>query len=152
MNIVDYIHKDGILTDFTADNKEDSLKKLSLLASKINGLPPEKIFQVLWAREQMGSTGVGRGVALPHGLSEIFTKPLILVAKAKQGIEFDSIDAQTVHIIFLILSPLAPAFEGHLKILAILGRLFLSAENIINFMASQTPAEIYNFLEEKAKG
>ncbi len=123
MKILDYICKDCILPDFIAGSKDEVLEKLThrLVDS---GIPLERdeVLKVLKEREQLGSTGIGGGVAIPHGKLMQLDRMVIEVARSKEGVPFEAVDNQPVHIIFLLLANNDAATQ-YLKVLARISRL-----------------------------
>jgi len=120
--------EDNILLDMTARNKEGALQELAaVLQSKHPQVSLEAICQVLRDREQIGSTGMGNGVAIPHGRVEGLSRILFCFGRSLDGISFDAIDNQPVHFFFLILSPLNVA-EEYLQNLARVSRFLKQPE------------------------
>ncbi len=104
--------------------------KRSLLI-EITGLIPnidaDQALEVISAREKLGSTGIGHGVAIPHGRLADLTSPIIAIVRHMQGIDFDSIDGQPVHIVVLLLAP-DNEDQAHLDLLAHLARILKSEQ------------------------
>ncbi|MBN2372741.1 PTS sugar transporter subunit IIA [bacterium] len=118
LKIVDLLSKDAIASDLKADNKEDVLREMVNLlynAGKIND--KEKALEVLLDREKLGSTGVGYGVAIPHGKYNAIDNLVAAFGRSKKGIDFDAVDHKPVHIFFLFLAS-EDAANLHLKVLA----------------------------------
>ncbi len=108
MKLTDFVVKDAILPDIQSTKKEDAIREIvcSLInAQKVNHKDIEGIMKALVKREQLGSTGIGKGVAVPHTKHESITSLIGTVARSKKGIEFDSLDGEPVYIVFLLLSP-----------------------------------------------
>ena len=99
------------------------LAQLAEKAAERTGLPEEDIRKTIADREQLGSTGVGRGVAIPHGKVEGLTRLVGVLARLDRAVAFESVDDQPVDVGFLILAP-ASASAAHLKALAKVSRLF----------------------------
>lgn len=118
LKIVDLLSKDEIVSDLKAENKEDVLRELVNLlydAGKIRD--QKKALEVLLDREQLGSTGVGYGVAIPHGKYNAIENLIAAFGRSKKGIDFDAVDHKPVHIFFLFLAS-ENAANLHLKVLA----------------------------------
>ncbi len=123
MKILDYICTGCIVPDFDAGSKDEVLEKLtSRLVDSGFSLDPEEVTRVLKEREQLGSTGIGRGVAIPHGKIGRLDRMVIEVARSKSGVPFEAIDNRPVHLIFLLLANSDAATE-YLKVLARISRL-----------------------------
>jgi nitrogen PTS system EIIA component len=108
MRISDFLSPIDIAVDVRASGKAQLLRQLSAQAAAETGLDPDEVSAQIAKREELGSTGVGNGVALPHARLENLAKPFGLVARLHRGIDFDAIDDQTVDIIFLLLLPSRP--------------------------------------------
>jgi PTS system nitrogen regulatory IIA component len=148
LRILDFIRTGGIIPDLTAKTKEDALGKLSERSVEIeSSLVRERVVAVLKEREQLGSTGIGGGVAIPHGkLSEI-SRILIVVARSIEGIPFDAVDNRQVHIVFLLLAPNESA-TLYLKILARISRLLKLPGVYERIMEASDEASIQKVIEE----
>ncbi len=108
MKLADFVVKEAILPDIQSTKKEDVIREivLSLInAQKVNHNDVEDIMAALIKREQLGSTGIGKGVAVPHTKHESITSLVGTVARSKKGIDFDSLDGEPAYIFFLLLSP-----------------------------------------------
>lgn len=128
MQIAELLAPDAVLSGLRATSKKQVLQELASRASKISGIQERTIFDTLLERERLGTTGVGNGVAIPHGkLSEI-SKLHGVFAKLENPINFDSIDEKPVDLVFLILAP-EGAGADHLKALAKVSRM-LRDENV----------------------
>ena len=122
------LEHDNILLAMTARNKEGALAELAaVLQRHCPQVSLEAICQVLRDREQIGSTGVGNGVAIPHGRVAGLSRLLVCFGRSQDGIGFDAIDNQPVHYFFLILSPPEVA-EEYLQTLARASRLLKQPE------------------------
>lgn len=105
-----------------ASSKKRVLQILAGLAATQTGLDEIKIFDTLLEREKLGSTGVGRGVAIPHGKMEEVTEIVMMFLKLDKPVEFDSVDDRPADLFFLLLAPLDAGTE-HLKALALVSRM-----------------------------
>lgn len=108
MKLTDFVVKEAILPDIQSTKKEDVIREMvySLInAQKVNHKDIEGIMKSLIKREQLGSTGIGKGVAVPHTKHESVTSIVGTVARSKKGIDFDSLDGEPVYVVFLLLSP-----------------------------------------------
>ena len=133
---------DNILLDMTAKNKEGALRELAaVLQQKSPLVSLEAICKVLSERELIGSTGVGNGVAIPHGRVEGLSRILFCFGRSLDGISFDAIDNQPVHYFFLILSPLNVA-EEYPRTLARASRLLKQPEKRRLLRLATTKQEI----------
>jgi mannitol/fructose-specific phosphotransferase system IIA component (Ntr-type) len=142
--LTDYLAEGQVWLDFTAGSKAEVLAALSRLAAEARGLSPAEVLAVLAAREELGSTGVGGGVALPHGRLPGLTSPVLGLALAPGGVEFDSLDGRPVRLLALLLT--GADGRGHLQLLARLGAMFKSPEAVDEVLAARTPPEVLALL------
>ena len=130
MELMDYIEDENIELNLTANSKEEALKKLADLVAKNRNIDSGQILKVLKDREELGSTGIGNNVAIPHGKLEIEKDIIGALAISKDGINFDSIDGKPVKIFFVFIS--SPSSTNlHLKILAKVSKLLMD-QNVRN--------------------
>ncbi|OCC14552.1 PTS IIA-like nitrogen-regulatory protein PtsN [Dissulfuribacter thermophilus] len=123
MFITQFLCEKCIIADLSAASKDEVLQKLAQKASDlVQGVAPEAIFETLKEREQLGSTGIGNGIAIPHGKIHGLERLLVIFARSKEGVPFEALDHQPVHAIFLLLAP-ETASTAYLKILARISRL-----------------------------
>lgn len=122
MEISDLLSSEGVVANLKATSKKQALQDLSKRAAELTGLHERAIFDVLMERERLGTTGVGNGIAIPHGKLGNLDKLHGLFARLDEAIDFDSIDEQPVDLIFLLLAP-ESAGADHLKALARVSRL-----------------------------
>jgi PTS system nitrogen regulatory IIA component len=111
MDIKSLLSPADVLIDASAPDKARLLQKLAERAASALNLPAERIFRELSAREELGSTGTGSGIAIPHGRIEGVKQPFGILARLKRPIDFNAIDDQPVDLVFLLLLPTAPAGE-----------------------------------------
>ncbi len=107
MLIADFLAPADVLVDVRAANKGQLLKELADRAAAAAGLDPAELSREILARENLGSTGIGKGIALPHARLSNVTKPFGLFARLKRPIDFDAVDGQPVDLVFLLLLPLS---------------------------------------------
>jgi PTS system fructose-specific IIA component/PTS system nitrogen regulatory IIA component len=150
MKFSDFICKDAIRTQLEADRKEDVIRAMakSLLdAGRINEKDFESIVEAILKREELGSTGIGRGVAVPHTKHPSIDKLIGTVAISEQGVDFESLDGEKVHLLFLLVSP--PDRPGdHLRALENISRQ-LRDDTFCRFLKqSKKPEDVWQLLEE----
>ncbi len=122
MNMADLLSPDGVVAGLRVSSKKQALQELARRAAAITGESERNIFEVLLVRERLGTTGVGNGVAIPHGKLDSLKRLHILFARLAEPIDFDSIDEQPVDLLCLLLAPQS-AGADHLKALAQVSRL-----------------------------
>ena len=143
MKISDLLSPTDVMIDVRASNKRLLLQEFAAKAADSLGLPVDQIAPYLLKREELGSTGIGHGVAIPHARLPDLQRPYGLLAKLKQPIEFDAIDGQAVDIVFVLLLP-AAAENGQLEALALVARTLRSAENLVRLRAAKNTSELYS--------
>lgn len=147
MRILNYLCEDCIEPAFEASSKEAALKRLAELAVKaLDGIDAEEIFEVLLEREELGTTAIGCGFAIPHGKISKLNRLSIIVARSKEGVPFDSLDGEPVFVIFLLLAP-DDATPPYLRILARISRMLKSDENVIKLKNAGDSQEIRQIIE-----
>ncbi len=139
MQLKKFIEDENIDLDFKAESKEEALKKLAELVIKGRNLDFEKVLNVLKEREELGSTGIGHEVAIPHGKIEMEEDLLGAIAVSKNGVEFDSIDGKPVKIFFVFISS-PDSTNIHLKVLARVSKLLMD-EDIRNKIINSNNVE-----------
>ncbi|RMD88426.1 MAG: PTS IIA-like nitrogen-regulatory protein PtsN [Alphaproteobacteria bacterium] len=126
MDIDEIIAPAAIMPGLKAASKRQALQELAARAAKLTGIDERQIFNVLLERERLGTTGIGQGVAIPHGKVEGLKRVVGLFARAERPIDFDAVDEVPVDLFFLLLAP-ADAGAAHLKALAQVSRLLRDA-------------------------
>lgn len=122
MDLADLVAPDGIIPSLKAKSKKQALQELAVRAAAITGLEQRDIFDTLLQRERLGSTGLGRGIAIPHVKFKQLKNIVCLFARLEEPIEFESHDNEPVDLVFLLLAP-EHASGDHLKALARISRL-----------------------------
>ncbi|MBP6818021.1 PTS IIA-like nitrogen regulatory protein PtsN [Ferrovibrio sp. MS7] len=122
MEIHELLSPDGVVANLKANSKKQALQELASRAARLTGLHERQIFETLLERERLGTTGVGNGIAIPHGRIAGLPKLYGLFARVERPIDFDSIDEMPVDLVFLLLAP-ESAGADHLKALARVSRL-----------------------------
>ncbi len=122
MEINELISAESVIPNLRASSKKQALQDLARRAAGITGLHERAIFDVLMERERLGTTGVGNGIAIPHGKMANLDRLYGLFARLENSVDFQSIDEQPVDLIFLLLAP-ESAGADHLKALARVSRL-----------------------------
>ncbi len=152
MKISDILKKDFIIADLKAEDKKGTLSEVSLFLEQKGAIQEQgKLLQALLNREQLGSTGIGDNVAIPHAKSEGIEQIITVFGRSRQGIEFESLDRKPVHFVFLLLAP-SGSTGLHLKALAKIARLFKSASLRESILTASDADKIYSLiLEEDSK-
>jgi len=150
MDLSDLISLEGINPSLKAKSKKHVLQQLSSAAALLTGVPERDIFDVLLQRERLGSTGVGGGVAIPHGKLNGLDKIVGLFAHLEQPINFEAVDSEPVDLVFLLLAP-ESAGADHLKALARLSRFLRMPSAVENLRSARTDEMVYAVLTEAEK-
>jgi PTS system nitrogen regulatory IIA component len=143
MKIPDLLSPADVMVGVQAANKRLLLGELAAKAAASLGLPADRIAPSMLKREELGSTGIGRGVAIPHARLPELKKPFGLLAKLKQAMEFDAIDGQAVDLVFVLLLPASAESEA-LGALALVARTLRPPETVARLRASKTATELYS--------
>jgi PTS system nitrogen regulatory IIA component len=122
MQLSDFLDFDAIKTSLPGGNKRALLQQLANLAASRLGAEPPAILASLSEREQLGSTGFGQGVAIPHGKIDGLARIYCLFARLSEPVDYKAIDGRPVDLVFLLLSP-PDAGAEHLKALAAISRV-----------------------------
>jgi nitrogen PTS system EIIA component len=149
MEIDELLTPDSVIPRLRATSKKQALQELSKRAAEVSGLPERQIFDVLLERERLGTTGVGNGIAIPHGKLPGLGRLYGLFARLEHPVDFDSIDEQPVDLIFLLLAPEA-AGADHLKALARVSRLLRDRTICEKLRGADNPDALYALLTERA--
>jgi nitrogen PTS system EIIA component len=122
MTLTDLIAPDAVVPALKVNNKKQTIQELAVRAAELTGQNERAILEILLQREKLGSTGVGNGVAIPHGKLPKLGRLFGLFARLERPIDFEALDGQPVDLIFLLLAP-ETAGADHLKALARVARL-----------------------------
>ena len=122
MEIHDLLPPEGVTADLKVTSKKQALQDLAKRAAEVSGLQERAVFDVLMERERLGTTGVGNGIAIPHGKLPNLDRLYGFFARLGQPIDFQAIDERPVDLIFVLLAP-ESAGADHLKALARISRL-----------------------------
>ncbi|MGF3115022.1 PTS fructose transporter subunit IIABC [Facklamia sp. P12945] len=136
--------------DLIVRNKSEALKSLVNNFDQVGGVTdPKELFQSLQAREQLSTTGVGNGVAMPHAQSSTVKTPIIIFARSQAGINWQALDEKDVHLIFMILMPKNSSNE-HLKAIASLSKKLMEEGMIDQLMSVKNAHEVVDLFSEEA--
>jgi len=142
MKISDLLSPADVMIDVRASQKGPLLRELAARAAASFSLPADQVTSHLLKREELGSTGTGNGIAIPHARLTGLQRPHGLLVKLKQGIEFDAIDRRPVDLVFVLLLP-AAAENDALAALALVARTLRSPDTLVRLRAAKTPAELH---------
>jgi nitrogen PTS system EIIA component len=145
MPLTDVVALDAIIPALKVNGKKQALQELAAKAAQICGQSEKQIFETLMQREKLGSTGVGNGVAIPHGKLPKLSKLFGLFARLERPVDFESLDGQPVSLIFLLLAP-EGAGADHLKALARVARVLRDPDTARKLRESRDAEAIYAVL------
>jgi nitrogen PTS system EIIA component len=145
MALAGLLHQNAIIPAMRANSKKQLLQELAAKASKLTGLPEREIFDVILQRERLGSTGVGNGIAIPHGKLSNLPSIVGIFARLDAPVDFEALDDQPVDLVFLLLAP-EGAGADHLKALARIARLFREPGVVSKLRGSSDKSALYAVL------
>lgn len=149
MELEDLVSPEGVVAHLKVTSKKQALQELSARAAELTGISERTVFETLLERERLGSTGVGQGIAIPHGKLAQLTRLYGLFAQLDTPVDFESVDDQPVDLVFLLLAP-ETAGADHLKALARISRLLRNPAVVEKLRASDDPAALFAILTEPA--
>ena len=149
MKISDCLVPTQVMVDVKASDKNQLLAQLSVEAADVAGLPADEVAQEIAKREELGSTGVGNGVALPHARLTSLKTPFALFARLRHGIDFDAIDGEPVDIVVLLLIPEATD-SGKGNALACVARALRDAETLRKVRSAPDREALYRVIADAA--
>jgi PTS system nitrogen regulatory IIA component len=149
MHLADLIGPEAVIASLKVKTKKQLLQELSARAARLTGLQERYIFDTLLQRERLGSTGLGQGIAIPHGKFAGLKRITGICARLAEAVDFEAVDGQPVDIVFLLLAP-EGAGADHLKALARISRLLRETHAVDKLRASRDAAAIYAVLTEGA--
>ena len=150
MEIADILPLKAVLANLKAGSKKQLLQELAAVAAHETGVDERAIFDVLLERERLGSTGVGKGIAIPHGKLGNIDQLYAVFAKLPAPVEFEAIDERPVDLIFLLLAP-ETAGADHLKALARISRLLRNEDVCARLRGSDNAEALYALLTQTAE-
>jgi PTS system nitrogen regulatory IIA component len=149
MRLSELITPQAVLPSLRVNSKKQVLQELAKKASDLTGQPERAVFEVLVERERLGTTGVGHGIAIPHGKLAALDRLYGVFARLEHAVDFDAIDEQPVDLVFLLLAP-ETAGADHLKALARVSRLLRDRSVCDKLRGTESADAIYALLTESA--
>jgi len=149
MKISDFLVPSQVMIDVKASDKERLLEQLSMEAADVAGLPADEVAREIAKREELGSTGVGNGVALPHARLTSLKTPFALFARLRHGIDFDAIDGEPVDIVVLLLIP-ESGDSGKGNALACVARALRDTETLRKVRSAPDREALYRVIADAA--
>jgi mannitol/fructose-specific phosphotransferase system IIA component (Ntr-type) len=146
MKLVDFFSPDEVDLHLDASGKEEALKELVELLS-VNE-KSEELFRLLKKRENLGSTGIGKGVAIPHCRSLVVDRLRVVYGRKEEGLDFGAIDGKPVHHLFLIVAPPVEISNQYLPVLGKIAQFCKDPKNLSSLDEVETPEEFFEVLEQ----
>ena len=147
MTLADLISPEAVIASLKSKSKKHVLEELALRAGKLENVPSREIFEALLQRERLGSTGIGRGIAIPHCRHAAVKRLACIFARLDTPVAFDAMDGEPVDLVFMLMAP-DDAGADHLKALARLSRLMREPRTILQLRAAKDPASLYAVLTQ----
>jgi len=149
MKIMDILIGDAVILDLVSETKDEVLEEMSQALSKADvGIDADRLLEVLVEREALQSTGIGEGVAIPHGKLPGLDRLVASFARSVEGIDFQSIDGQATQLFFLLVVPEHSGGQ-HLKALARISRFFRDAAFRKKLLDAERLEQIFGAVEEE---
>lgn len=148
MKILDTLKEGAIVAELSATDKRGVLDELTACLAETSGISQEAMVRVLLDRERLGSTGIGGGIAIPHGKLKSLESLLMGFGRSRKGVEFDAMDGRPTYLFFLLLAP-EDSTGGHLKMLARISRLLKNDVFKERLMNAADWRELYSVIEKE---
>jgi len=147
MDLSDLIEARAVLPALKANSKKQLLQMLAEKAAELTGLPEREIFDTILQRERLGSTGVGNGIAIPHGKLPGIKHITGIFARLESPVDFEALDDEPVDLVFLLLAP-EGAGADHLKALSRIARVLRDHDTVAKIRGTKDASAIHAFLSE----
>ena len=149
MRISEFLSPEALIADLQARDKQAVLREMSAVLSRAHpSLKEERLVEVLREREKLGSTGIGEGVAIPHGKLPGLTNLVAAFGVSRQGVDFEAIDGKPTHLFFALVAPENSA-GVHLKALARISRLFKNPRFRASILEAASAADIHALIVQE---
>jgi PTS system nitrogen regulatory IIA component len=150
MEIADLLIPRGVIAQLRVSNKKQALQEIVRRAAAMTGIAERRIYDVLAERERLGSTGIGRGIAIPHGKLAELSRLHGLFARLERPIPFEAIDDQPVDLMFVLLAPAGSGAE-HLRALARVSRLLRDSAMCHKLRGTDNADALYALLTDRTE-
>jgi PTS system nitrogen regulatory IIA component len=152
MKVVDFLAPDAVIPALRGSSKSEVLAELAAFLTSRPGppvpAPAEKVFRILAEREQIASTAIGDGLAIPHAKLDDLEYVLGVLGRAPSGVDFDALDGKPTYLVFMLVTPVHSAGQ-HLQALARLSRMFRDAGFRQRLLAAPDGASMYRTIQEE---
>ena len=147
MKILDVLQKEAIISDLKSQDKKEILEELVAPIARITGVNHKDLVRVLMDREQLGSTGIGGGIGIPHGKLKQLESLALGFGLSRKGVDFESMDNQPTHIFFLLVTP-ENSTGLHLKMLARISKILKHDPFKEKLLNAANNDEIFSIIKE----
>ncbi len=147
MKLVDFLSEETIKLELKGNNKDEILKELVGILD-VEERPQQILFDLLKKREKLGSTGIGKGVAIPHCRSLVINRLMMAFGKKEEGVDFEAIDGKPTHFFFLIIAPPLEISNLYLPVLGKVAQFCKDKKNINKLKKVETPKDFITMLED----
>ena len=147
MPLQDLIAAEGVIPSLKVNSKKQVLQELSERAAVLSGLPAREIFDTVLQRERLGSTGVGNGIAIPHGKLAKAKSIFGIFARLERPVDYEALDSLPVDLVFMLIAP-ELAGADHLKALSRIARALRDPSFTAKLRATRDPAALYLMLTQ----
>ena len=149
MKITDFLNEKAIKLELESTEKEDALKEMVDVLAETKDIGDKKsIVKTLIERENLGSTGIGQGIAIPHGKTDRVDELVAVLGISRKGVNFEALDGESIYILFLLVAPKDTA-GPHLKALAQISRLFRDSYFCELLRRCKTPKEVFELINKE---
>ncbi|MBW1859759.1 MAG: PTS sugar transporter subunit IIA [Deltaproteobacteria bacterium] len=148
MKIIDSLQEETIISELDATDKKGVLEELTGPVVKISGVDQEEMVRVLLERERLGSTGIGGGIAIPHGKLKSLQSLLVSFGRSHKGVDFEAIDGKPAHLFFLLMAP-ENSTGDHLRMLAGISRLLKDDKFRQRLMTAEDQHKLYTVIADE---
>lgn len=151
MTLMDILSADSVIIDVRGETKEEIIEEL-VRALKVGTVVTDRdrVLQAVLEREKIMSTGIGDGIAIPHGKSDAVVRLAAALGTQRRGVDFEALDGEPAFVFFLLVSP-ANVSGPHIKALARISRLLKNDEFKKKLIAASSPAEVMTIVQEEEK-
>lgn len=146
MKILEVLHRDAILTNLSSRDKKGLVEELAAPVARIIGVSCPELVHVLMEREYLGSTGIGMGIAIPHGKLKSLDGLVMGFGLSRKGVDYDSMDGRPAHLFFMLITP-ENSTGLHLKALARIARMLKNELFKEKLLCAQTADDIISIIQ-----
>jgi fructose-specific phosphotransferase system IIA component len=140
--------KDLISLELKAKEKEDAIQEMVDLISKSNSITDKReVLNTILEREKKGTTGIGDGVAVPHGRTKGAKRIVVAFSRSRDGVNFEAMDGKAVHLIFMVIAP-EEEEEGYLKLMAQIAHILNKPQNRKSLLEAKNEGEVIKRIKE----